>query len=231
MQISTGFVTLWKSLENSMFFNFFQKSQGTSGNIWILDDFEFSFLEKSGKCLSPKVRNFDFNKKLFPQLSTYCFTYWLDLYSLFLSFMIIGPVKPLNFQWFYRSNSNFFSDKCYLDCTLKISPPGSNKSPLNSFEPSFAFPQVSIWNATQGWNGLGYISRSSHWRCSLRKGVVRSVAKFTGKYLCQSLFFNKVVGLSLQINLPICLKNYRQCFRKPSNILFVLSFVHCTRIT
>ena len=28
-------------------------------------------------------------------------------------------------------------------------------------------------------------------RCSVRKGVLRNFAKFTGKYLCQSLFFNK----------------------------------------
>ena len=36
--------------------------------------------------------------------------------------------------------------------------------------------------------------RSSHQRCSLRKGVLRNFAKFTGKHLCQSLFFNKVAG-------------------------------------
>ena len=39
--------------------------------------------------------------------------------------------------------------------------------------------------------------RSSHRRCSVRKGVFRNFAKFTGKHLCQSLFFNKVAGLSL----------------------------------
>ena len=32
-------------------------------------------------------------------------------------------------------------------------------------------------------------------RCSLRKGVLRNFAKFTGKHLCQSLFFNKVATL------------------------------------
>ena len=37
--------------------------------------------------------------------------------------------------------------------------------------------------------------RSSHQRCSVRKGVLRNFAKFTGKQLCQSLFFNKVAGL------------------------------------
>ena len=40
-----------------------------------------------------------------------------------------------------------------------------------------------------------YVSvRSSHWRCSVRKGVLINYAKFTGKRLRQSLFFNKVAG-------------------------------------
>ena len=37
-------------------------------------------------------------------------------------------------------------------------------------------------------------NRSSHLRCSLRKGGVRNFAKFTGKLLCQSPFFNKFAG-------------------------------------
>ena len=36
------------------------------------------------------------------------------------------------------------------------------------------------------------MDRSSHRRCSVKKGVLRNFAKFTGKHLCQSLFFNKV---------------------------------------
>ena len=41
--------------------------------------------------------------------------------------------------------------------------------------------------------------RSSHRRCSVctvKKGVLRNFAKFTGKHLCQSLFLNKVAGLT-----------------------------------
>ena len=38
-------------------------------------------------------------------------------------------------------------------------------------------------------------NRSSHRRCSVRKGVLRNFALFTGKYQCQRLFFNKVAGL------------------------------------
>ena len=38
--------------------------------------------------------------------------------------------------------------------------------------------------------------RSSHPRCFVNKGVLKSFVKFTGKHLCQNLFFNKVAGLS-----------------------------------
>ena len=37
--------------------------------------------------------------------------------------------------------------------------------------------------------------RSSQQRRSIKKGVLKNFAKFTVKHLCQSLFFNKVVGL------------------------------------
>ena len=32
-------------------------------------------------------------------------------------------------------------------------------------------------------------------RCSVKRGVLRNFAKFTGKNLCQKLFFNKIAGL------------------------------------
>ena len=35
-------------------------------------------------------------------------------------------------------------------------------------------------------------SRSSHWRCSVKNGVLRNLAKFAGKHLCQSLFLIKL---------------------------------------
>ena len=37
--------------------------------------------------------------------------------------------------------------------------------------------------------------RSSHLEVFCKKEVLRNFAKFAGKYLCQSLFFNKVAGL------------------------------------
>ena len=35
---------------------------------------------------------------------------------------------------------------------------------------------------------------------SIKKGVVRNFAKFTGKHLCQSFFFNKVPDWGLQLH-------------------------------
>ena len=40
-----------------------------------------------------------------------------------------------------------------------------------------------------------FICRSSHQRCSIVKDVLGNFTKFTGKHLCKSLFFDKVVGL------------------------------------
>ena len=37
--------------------------------------------------------------------------------------------------------------------------------------------------------------RRSHRRCSIKKDVLTNFTKFTGKHLCQCLFFNKVAGL------------------------------------
>ena len=34
-------------------------------------------------------------------------------------------------------------------------------------------------------------NRSSHQRCSMKKGVLRNFRKFTGKHLCQSVFIKK----------------------------------------
>ena len=46
--------------------------------------------------------------------------------------------------------------------------------------------------------------------CSLKKTFLRNFAKFTGKHLCQTLFFHKVGGLSP----PTLLKNrlWHRCF-------------------
>ena len=52
---------------------------------------------------------------------------------------------------------------------------------------------------------LGFY-RSSRPEVFCKKGVLRNFTKFTGKHLCQSLFFNKVAGLRL-LRLQIYLKS------------------------
>ena len=49
-----------------------------------------------------------------------------------------------------------------------------------------------------------------HRTCSVKKGVLRNFTKFTGKHLCQRLFFNKVVGLRLATLLKKSL--WHRCF-------------------
>ena len=40
-----------------------------------------------------------------------------------------------------------------------------------------------------------YYSEAVVRKCSIKKGVLRNFTKFSGKYLCQSLFFGKIAGL------------------------------------
>ena len=42
------------------------------------------------------------------------------------------------------------------------------------------------------------ICRSSHWRCSVKKGVLKNFESFTGKHLRWSLFLTKLQASSLQ---------------------------------
>ena len=44
---------------------------------------------------------------------------------------------------------------------------------------------------------VSYSFRNSRLEVLCEKGVLRNFTKFTGKHLCQSLFFNKVAGLSV----------------------------------
>ena len=38
------------------------------------------------------------------------------------------------------------------------------------------------------------IFRSSHWKCSIKKAILKHFVIFTGKHLCWGLFLNKVAG-------------------------------------
>ena len=77
--------------------------------------------------------------------------------------------------------------------------------------------------------------RSSHQRCSVKKGVLRNFAKLTGKHLCQSLSFNKVAGARLwhrcfPVNFVKFLRTPRlgDCFL--STCVFVKKLRNCFRL-
>ena len=89
---------------------------------------------------------------------------------------------------------SLISDQCYFitccNCASEI-----------KFFASFVF--LLVYKLFEGliWHFLHSLEfaivprqRRSHRKCSLRKGLLRNFAKFTGKRLCQSLFFNKVAG-------------------------------------
>ena len=52
-------------------------------------------------------------------------------------------------------------------------------------------------------------TRSSQRRFSIKKGVLKNFAKFTGKYLCQNFSFNRVAGLKPASLLKKRLRNRR----------------------
>ena len=54
--------------------------------------------------------------------------------------------------------------------------------------------------------------RSSCLEIFCRKGFLRNVAKFTGKHLCQSLFFTKVAGLRLRPATLVNKRLWHRCF-------------------
>ena len=51
------------------------------------------------------------------------------------------------------------------------------------------------------WHGCSFSSEAATGAVLQKEGVLRNYAKFTGKHLCQSLFFNKVAGQSLFFNI------------------------------
>ena len=81
--------------------------------------------------------------------------------------------------------------------SLKICVGAIIKNPeILKFVPDHLKVNQSVYIASRTYN-LSQIAiklknvRSSHQRCSVKKDALRNVAKFTGKQLCQSLFFNK----------------------------------------
>ena len=72
------------------------------------------------------------------------------------------------------------------------------KLPSGKEENFFEGVMSQNWVISQNWvvvgkSQVGIKNCMSSW--TIWKGVIKTFAKFTGKHLCQSLFFNKVAGL------------------------------------
>ena len=73
------------------------------------------------------------------------------------------------------------------------------------------------------YNLLCYHFRTSRLEVFCKKGVLRNFVKFTGKYLCQSLFFNKVPGLKKRLWHSFFPVNFVKFLRTP----FFIKYLWC----
>ena len=62
--------------------------------------------------------------------------------------------------------------------------------------------------------------RSSHQRCSIKKGVLRNFTIFTGKHLCQGLFFKNLFNRTPLDNCFSKYENHSACFSRNAYIFF-----------
>ena len=65
---------------------------------------------------------------------------------------------------------------------------------LTELHQKYHKPQIALYfERMRSWKIISlFLYKSSHQRCTIKKGVPRNFTKFTGNHLCQSLFFNKV---------------------------------------
>ena len=70
-------------------------------------------------------------------------------------------------------------------------------------ESNIAFCLVNNESLKIQWRSCNWY-RSSHQKCSMKKGVLENFLEFTGKHLWQSLFFNKVAGLVQVFSCEFC---------------------------
>ena len=61
--------------------------------------------------------------------------------------------------------------------------------------------------------------RSSHQRCSVRKGALKNFTKFTGKNPCKSLFFNKIAYLRQFFLIDVYCVNGTNSRKNPKNTI------------
>ena len=103
-----------------------------------------------------------------------------------------GEKKPRDFRWTY-SLGNF------LKCNPKLSLSdifclGGKVVSWSDFPFRVQINFKKKMARRREFRWAAWKKKCSHQKCSVRKGVLRYFSKFTGKHLCQSLFYNKAAG-------------------------------------
>ena len=89
----------------------------------------------------------------------------------------------------FRIVSGCSGDYCiFLSVTLHRSYSGNGINDGCSMKFFQNLKDISSWHMS-----MNSPNRSSHCRCSIKKGVLKTFAKFTGKHLCWSLFLTKFI--------------------------------------
>ena len=92
-----------------------------------------------------------------------------------------------------QQRQKLFSSNCSL---ITLFP---NKKIKMKTQNAMTCSYYSKVTSTQNKGSLIFLLFCSHPEVFCRRGVLRNFTKFTGKHLCQSLFFNKIAGLGLQL--------------------------------
>ena len=108
---------------------------------------------------------------------------------------MLQKIRKVTFSKEKNNYRNHIARVCHLK-KHKLNKPstqGSNKK--KHFRPNLNINEMYLSISISFMKDIVLeLLRSSHRRCSVKKGVLRKFAKFTGKHLCQSLFFNKVAA-------------------------------------
>ena len=114
------------------------------------------------------------------------------LFQVITVITVITRISVKVFLFFYQQRFSFKGGKSFY----------SYKSLLSFKGSSYQFLMVFYIKTCFGLKGAYdfhlHSIRTKDCQKQSPRGFLRNFAKFTGKHLCQSLFFNKVVGWSLQ---------------------------------
>ena len=95
-----------------------------------------------------------------------------------------------------------------------------------SLSTAFIWSQLKFWSSSYQCFAISYFllsqffTRSSRPEVFCKKGVLRNFTKFTGKHLCQRLFFNNVAGLRPATLLKK--RRWHRCFH--ANFVSIFSY-------